>query len=214
MAIVVTYDARAVQDMLRALPEELRDKAMAMAINKTASKARSEMSRQVSNYFNVKYNEAGGGLLITKASARHNVISASLYPTSLMGAIYHKGRAMNVIHFLEKKTSGADAKRRRKAGTLNELFFKFKKRGGSVNIKAAGEKSKPFIGNQGRTVFRRNGKEAVRSSKEAIESVQVVDLKQMFNMKTINEAVLKKAQDDLLTETQRAVDQVLRSMPT
>lgn len=187
---------------------------MVMAINKTAGKARVEMARQVSNYFNVKYNEAGGGLLITKASFEYNIISASLYPTSLMSAMYHKSRAMNVIHFLEKKTSGADAKRRRKAGTLDELFFKFKKRGGSVNIKATGNKSKPFIGNHGRTVFRRNGDKAVRSSKEAIESVQVIDLKQMFNMKTINEAVLKKAQSDLLVETQRAVDQVLRKMQT
>jgi len=214
MAIVVTYDAKQVKAMLFRLPLELQDKAMAMAINKTAAKARVEMARQVSNYFNVKYNEAGGGLLITKVSAKSNVISASLYPTSLSGKIDYKGRAMNVIHFLEKKTSGADAKRRRKAGTLDELFFKFKKRGGSVNIKADGDKSKPFIGNQGRTVFRRNGEKAVKSDKEAIEPVQVIDLKQMFNMKTINESVLKKAQDDLLIETQRAVDQVLRSMPT
>jgi hypothetical protein len=206
--------------MLSSLPEELQEKASVMAINKTAAKARVEMARQVSNYFNVKYNEASGGLLITRASAKYHIISASLYPSSLMGAISHKGRAMNVIHFLEKKTTGADAKRRRKAGTLNELFFKFKKRGGSVSISAKNGYSKPFIGNLGRTVFRRSGldKRTVKKGpakgqmKEPIEPVQVVDLPQMFNTKKLSEAVLKKAQSDLLIETDRAVAQVLRTL--
>ncbi len=207
MAIVVTYDARAVQDMLRALPAELRDKAMAMAINKTADKAKTEMKRQISGIYNLKSAEVGGSLFVNRASAKANVVSASLYPTTLSGS--RKGRAMNVIHFLEGKTSIAERKKRSKAGTLSALFFKFKKVGGKKSIAKEGDKSAPFIGNQGRTVFRRTGK-----SRTPIEPVQVIDVPQMFNTASLNQSVLEKAATDILIETQRAVDQVLRSMPT
>jgi hypothetical protein len=203
----VTYDTREVKRMLSALPEELRDKTAAMAINKTADKAKTEMKRQITAFYNLKSAEVAGGLFITKASVKANKISASLYPTSLSGS--KKGRAMNVIHFLESSTTLAQAKKRAKAGTLQELFFKFKKTGGKKSISKEGAKSAPFIGNQGRTVFRRTGK-----ARLPIEPVQVIGLPQMFNTAALNQAVLNKAADDLLVETQRAVDLILSRLNT
>lgn len=205
MALTVTYDARAVQDMLKALPAELRDKASAMAINKTADKAKTEMKRQITAVYNLKAAEVAGALYITKASATKNVMSASLYPTTLSGS--KKGRAMNVIRFLEGKVSLAEAKKRNKAGTLEQLFFKFKKIGGKKSIAAKDGKSAPFIGNKGRTVFRRTG-----PGRTPIEPVQVIDVPQMFNTAALNKSVLQKAADDLLIETDRAVAQVLRTL--
>jgi hypothetical protein len=205
MALTVTYDARAVQDMLKALPGELRDKASAMAINKTADKAKTEMKRQITAVYNLKSAEVGGALFVSKASAKASVVSAALYPTTLSGK--KKGRAMNVIHFLEGKTTLGEAKKRGKAGTLAQLFFKFKKTGGKKSIGKEGDKSAPFIGNKGRTVFRRTGK-----SRTPIESVQVIDVPQMFNTAALNKSVLQKAADDLLVETGRAVTQVLRTL--
>lgn len=212
MATTVEYDVREVRWMLSRLPEELRDKASAMAINKTADKARTEMKRQITAVYNLKAAEVAGGLMITKASATANVVSASLYPVSIKNQA--RGRAMNVIHFLEKKVALGQIKKRAKAGTLNNLFFQFKKAAGKKNIAATNGKSAPFLGNKGRTVFRRNGKIAATTNKEAIEPVQVIGLQQMFNTKKLNEAVLKKAQSDLLIETQRAVDEMLRRMNT
>jgi hypothetical protein len=205
MALTVTYDARAVQEMLRALPAELRDKASAMAINKTADKAKTEMKRQITAVYNLKSAEVGGALFITKASAKKNIILASLYPTTLRGS--KKGRAMNVIRFLEGKTTLGEAKIRGKAGTLEQLFFKFKKTGGKKSIGKEGDKSAAFIGNKGRTVFRRTGPD-----RTPIEPVQVIDVPQMFNTAALNKSVLQKAADDLLIETDRAVAQVLRTL--
>jgi hypothetical protein len=217
MALTVTYDARAVQEMLKALPAELRDKASAMAVNKTADKAKTEMKRQITAVYNLKSAEVGGALHTTRASAAKNIMSASLYPTTLSGS--RKGRAMNVIHFLEKSTTLSTARKRASSNTLygigsggqllSILYFKFKKKSASKQIAKEGDKSAPFIGNQGRTVFRRTGK-----SRTPIESVQVIDVPQMFNTAALNQSVLNKAAADLLIETQRAVDQVLRSMPT
>jgi hypothetical protein len=148
-----------------------------------------------------------GGLYITKASAKANTISASLYPTSVFGDA--GGRAMNVIHFLESRTTLGQAKKRAKDGTLQELFFQFKKTGGKKSIGKEGDKSAPFIGNSGRTVFRRTGK-----ARLPIEPVQVIGLPQMFNTARLNQAVLEKAATDLLIETQRAVDLMLSRLNT
>ena len=205
MALTVTYDARAVQEMLKALPAELRDKASAMAVNKTADKPKTEMKRQIAAVYNLKSAEVGGALFVNKARATKSIMSASLYPTTLSGS--KKGRAMNVIRFLESKTTLGEAKKRGKAGTLEQLFFKFKKIGGKKSISAKDGKSAPFIGNKGRTVFRRTGK-----SRTPIEPVQVIDVPQMFNTAALNKSVLQKAADDLLIETDRAVAQVLRTL--
>lgn len=206
MAAVV-FDSREVQRMLSALPEELRDKTATMALNKTADKAKTEMKRQIAAVYNLKSAEIAGALHTTKASAAKNVMSATLYPTSLSGS--RTGRAMNVIHFLEKSTTLAQAKKRAKAGTLQDLFFKFKKSGSKKSIGREGNKSAPFIGNQGRTVFRRVG-----PNRLDIEPVQVIDPRQMFNTAALNQAVLEKAAEDLLVETQRAVDLMLSRLNT
>jgi hypothetical protein len=205
MALTVTYDTSAVQAMLARLPAELRDKASQLAVNKTADKAKTEMRRQITAIYNLKAAEVGGALFIRPASLKQNLMSAALYPTTLSGK--KKGRAMNVIRFLEGKTTLGEAKKRGKAGTLAQLFFKFKKSGSKKSIPRVGEKSAPFIGNKGRTVFRRTGK-----ARTPIEPVQVIDIPQMFNTAALNNAVLKKAADDLLIETDRAVAQVLRTL--
>jgi len=209
MALTVTYDATAVKAMLAKLPEALRDKASAMAINKTADKAKTEMKRQITAIYNLKSTEVGGALNIIKASAKKNVVSASLYPTTLSGS--KKGRAMNVIHFLSAiygvKTRGSKATKAEISALEGGLGFQFKKIGGTKRIKAVGDKSAPFIGNKGRTVFRRTGK-----SRTPIEPVQVIDIPQMFNTAALNNSVLQKAATDLVTETDRAVTQVLRTL--
>jgi hypothetical protein len=205
MAMTVTYDARAVQEMLKALPAELRDKAAAMAVNKTAEKTKTIMKREIAAVYNLKSAEVGGALYTRNAYTKYAVVSAALYPTTLSGS--KKGRAMNVIRFLESKTTLGEAKKRRKAGTLEQLFFKFKKTGGKKSIGKDGAKSAPFIGNKNRTIFRRTG-----PGRTPIEPVQVIDIPQMFNTAALNKSVLQKGADALLVETNRAVAQVLRTL--
>lgn len=203
MALEVSYDTKAVQAMLARLPAELRDNAARQAANKTADKAKTEMKRQIAAVYNLKSADVGGALNVRAASAKANgTMSASLYPTTLSGS--KKGRAMNVVHFLESKTTLGEAKKRGKAGTLSQLFFKFKKVGGKKTISAQGNKSAPFLGNKGRTVFRRTSR-----ARLPIEPVQVIDVPQMFNTRALNKAVLAKAADDLVVETDRAVNLAL-----
>lgn len=205
MAVTVEYDVESVKTMLQLLPTELRDKAMAQAINKTADKAKAEMKRQIVALYNVKSTEVGGALFVSGAKASADIISASMYPTTLSGSRTH--RAMNVIHF--KQGTGA-----------GDLLFQFKRAGAMKVIGPAGQASKPFIGNLGRTVFRRTGEPKVIATKgmhkgklrEPIEPVQVIDIPQMFNVRTINEAVLAKAQTDLLDEVDRSINYLLKTL--
>ncbi len=205
MALTVTYDAKAVQAMLAKLPAELRDGVAQQAVNKTAAKAKTEMKRQIVAVYNLKSAEVGGALNTLPASLKKGVFSAALYPTTLSGS--KKGRAMNVIHFLEGKTTLAEAKKRGKAGALSQLFFKFKKSGTKKSIPEKNGKSAPFVGNKGRTVFRRAG-----PGRTPIEPVQVIDVPQMFNTRSLNQSVLDKAADDLLIETERAVNYSLSKL--
>jgi hypothetical protein len=95
-------------------------------------------------------------------------------------------RAANVIAFLEKSVSLAEAKRRAKKGTLNKLGFKFKRTGGVKHIEGA------FIWNRGRTVFRRVGRE-----RQPIEPVRTIDVPSMFNTRKLNTAVVRAIEADL-----------------
>jgi hypothetical protein len=192
MTYTVKTDTTEVMDMLTHLPIELRDKAMAMAINKTADKAKTEMKKQITAVFNLKASEVSGALHVSGAKWKNGVtMHASLYPSTIGGS----GRAMNVVHFLQGTSKG-------------ELVFLFKKSGGNkiIGPGPAGE-SRPFIGNTSKTVFRRVG-----PGRLPIEPVQVIDVPQMFNTKVLNEAVLAKAADDLVVEAGYAVNYLLSKL--
>jgi len=114
---------------------------------------------------------------------------------------------MNVIHFMQGTAKG-------------ELVFQFLKSGASKVIGAQGGKSGAFIGNAGRTVFRRTGEANIIATKgmhkgksrEPIESVQVIDVPQMFNTRVINQAVLDKAGKDLIDEAESALAYMLSKL--
>jgi hypothetical protein len=197
MTISITVDAKDVLNTLALFPETLREQVVALSVNKTLDKARTEMKRQITAVYELSSSEVLGALNVSKVSRKNNKFTAELYPSTLGG----RGRAMNVIHFVRGTSRG-------------ELLFKFKKAGGNKVISKTGKQSAPFVGNTGRTVFRRLiGVPSVKNPrKEAIEPVQVIDVPQMFNTKVINQAVLDKAADDLVIEAGRALDLMLSKM--
>ena len=165
--------------------------AASMAINKTAAKAKTEMVRAIASEYAITQREVRPKMRVFRASRMK--LKAVLDPWG--GG---RKRSLNVIHFLEKKVTLAEGRRRKKAGTQNELRFKIKKRGSPKTIKGA------FIGNKGRTIFRRTGK-----SRLPIESVQTLGVPQMFGVRRINERVLARIRKELPIEADRAVRRIL-----
>lgn len=187
---------------LAGLREELVDKATVMALNKVGPKARTEMTRAITEEYNIPRAEVVARLSLSGASASNMRVVLDPFAGG------RKGRAMNLIHFLEKKVSMAESRRRARAGALYTkdrngkmlpiLYFKIKR----------SEPAKPipgtFIGNHGRTVFIRVGK-----SRLPIEAMSTVGVPQMFNTKAITARVVNRVNEELQAEVDRAIALVL-----
>ncbi len=171
----ITTNFPDVQRSIERLHEGVRGAALTSAINKTLDQAKTAMVRGITAEFNVKAAYVRERLRVVRASKKGGLFSIE---GSLRGGSDRK-RSANIIGFVERSVSLAQAKRRRKDGTLNQLFVKVKRIGSSKPLKGA------FIGNKGRTVFRRTGK-----ARLPIEPVQVIDVGQMFNTRRINAVVV------------------------
>jgi len=78
VAISVRVDVSGAINKLKSLPQKLQDKAIAAALNKTASSARTDMKRQISAEFDIKSSTVLDALTITKASPKATLIQAIL----------------------------------------------------------------------------------------------------------------------------------------
>lgn len=201
-------DVRGIDDVkksLSCLQGDLRDKAMAAAINKTASKANTEIKRAVTEEFNISQSEVANSINIGRARSLPGGLEAKL---TIFGSTKKKGRSLNVIHFLERSITIAEAKRRRKKGDLYGigksgrllpiLGFKFKRSGGIKKIEGV------FVGNNGRTVFVRTGDKRL-----PIKPAQMIGVSQMFTTGRIRIRVMDRINQELPVEVDRAVKMVL-----
>ena len=180
MQLTISTNFPKVQAALDALQADVRDRALASAINKTLEQAKTGMVREITAEFNVKAAYVRDRLRIRKAffKARFEIEG------SLIGGKAGAKRSANIIAFVERVVTLAEGKRRAKAGTREQLFVRIKKGGPAVPLKGA------FIGNDGRTVFERVGK-----SRLPIKPVQVIDVAQMFNTRRINAKVVQLMRD-------------------
>lgn len=178
-----------------------RARATAMALNKVAAKGRTSSGREIRRNYAVKVADVNPKLAVVKAKASD--LQAIIQPV-----VGSRGRSQNVIHFLEKSISMAMSRRRRKAGTLATargarmhpiLHFQIT-RGTRKRIDGA------FIGNKGRTVFRRTGDKRL-----PIEAIHTIDVPEMFGARKVMAPVLKRIRDELPVEVQRAIARVMRA---
>ena len=160
------------------------------------------MKRGITSEFNIKANEVAARLSLSKAN--RNNLAVVLDPF----ASKRRGRALNLIHFLERKVTMAQARRRAKNGHLYTtgmngkklpiLYFKIRKN----------EPAKPipgtFLGNKGRTVFIRVGK-----SRLPIKAACTIDVPQMFTTRRIQSRVLERINQELPIEFDRAIKLVV-----
>jgi len=178
--------------------------AMAMALNKTAAKGKTEVNRAITQRYAIKASEVSNSVSVRSASAKQGAkLQASI---SIFGSPKKQGRSLNLIHFTERMVTLAQGRKRTKDGTQNQLRFKIIKGAGSKTILGdPALKNGAFIGNKGRTVFQRVGK-----ARLPIKPVQVIGVGQMFNFRPITERVIKRINDEFLTEVDRAIAQKLR----
>ncbi|MCC2673064.1 MAG: hypothetical protein K0R58_11 [Ramlibacter sp.] len=182
--------------LLDQLHLDVRDRAAVSAVNKAIAKGQTRMVRVISREYNVTAGYVRERLRIERAKFVRGkaVIAAALVGGGSRGA----KRSANLIVFTERSTSLAQAKKRMKAGeggtyklgstTVSkalELRFKIKRGSAPKVIKGA------FIGNQGRTVFIREG-----SARLPIKALSTIDVPQMFNTRRLNDEVVRSIEQD------------------
>ena len=183
----VKADLNAVRDQLRRLEKGVRDRAIAAALNRTAEMAKTAATRDITSAFNLQASYVRGRIKIRRASARSGVLEVVL---SSPGK-----RSANLIRYAERRVTLAEGRRRAKQGR-HGVYVKIRRKGSYQLVKGA------FIGNQGRTVFRRIGRERL-----PIESLQAIDVPQaMFSdigVENLRKAVLRVFPQRLAHEIQR-----------
>lgn len=126
----------------------------------------------------------------------------------IFGSERKRGRSLNLIHFLAAvqqagrafKTRGSNATRKDLSTLGGQLGFIIKKAGRIKKISGA------FIGNEGRTIFRRVGRERL-----PIKPVRVIGFSQMFNSRRISGRVVQKINAELPIEIERALKKMLKT---
>lgn len=185
-----------VKPILEALPRELEDKVIGPALNKTAQKARAEINRLVVAEYAVKTSDVRNSVEISRARKGRPAAVITVF-----GSPSRRGRSMNMIRFLAvqriankmKRVRGKKVSKAEIAALNRQLGFLIRRGGGLKTIPGA------FVGNNGRTVFRRVGK-----ARLPIEPVQVIGFGQMVNSRKIITKVLEKIETEIPVEIIRA----------
>lgn len=156
-----------VAKQIKELHEDVATKATARALNATMAQAKTAMSKEIRATFVISASKVSESLKVNKAIAKGGLfrMEASLESPS------QRGRSINLINFGAKQVKGG-------------VSVKISRNGSRKLIPGA------FIGNKGRTVFKREGKDRL-----PIKALQTIDIAQMFNTKTINKAVIAVIQE-------------------
>lgn len=180
---------------LNKLAVDVGNKAMARALNKSIDQGKIQMARQISSEFRVSVGTVKDRLRVIKASSKNG---ATRFVATLEATKKGKGRSMNLIAFLSKaRVSKAAAKRKGRTDLAGQLQFQIKRGGGKKTIKGA------FVGNQGRTVFIREGR-----SRLPIKALNTIDIGQMFNTRRVNKVVRRA----ILEKFEKNFERELRSV--
>ena len=172
----VRADLTAARHELRRIDAGLRARAVSAALNRTADQAKTAATRDITAAFNLKAAYVRGRIRIRRASPRSGRLEVTL---SAPGK-----RSANLMRYADTRVTLAQHRKRGKSGTLG-VYVKIRRGGSYQLVKGA------FIGNKGRTVFRRVGK-----ARLPIEALTAIDVPQaMFS-------------DVGITNLQRAVQRV------
>lgn len=173
MTITVRNNFPQIVARLKQVDRDIGQRALVKAINKTMEQGKGAMARQISSEYMLTSAEVKSRLRVDRASYKSLHVVATLEATKRP-----IGRSMNLIRFVERSVTLAEGRRRAKAGTLDQLRFQIKRKGGKKTITGA------FIANKGRTVFVRQGKERL-----PIKGVMTIDIPQMFNSRQVRELI-------------------------
>lgn len=177
MQLTISHDFPRIAAKLAELRDDIANRAQASALNKAADQGKTAAVREIAARYAVKASYARERVSIRRATFKQGRFSMEVQIRAGNGA----KRAANVIAFAAKQNKvGVAVKIRRDAPRQT--------------IRGA------FIGNKGRTVFRRVGR-----GRLPIEPVQTIDVPQMFNARKVKDTVVRIIQERLPVIAEREI---------
>lgn len=181
MRLTIKTNFPDVQRAIDNLSADIADKVTARAVNRTVEQARTAMVKEIRTTYAVTSSYVRDRLRIKRASFKQGAFGIR---AELIGGD-GKRRSANVINFGARQT-------------LRGVSIKVRRDRPRSVIKSA------FIGNKGRTVFRRTGPKRL-----PIDPVRTIDIPQMFNAKRVNRAVIAAMQAKFPAIFRREMDYAL-----
>jgi hypothetical protein len=200
--INIATDFADVYNMLDGIARDLQPKVISRALNAIGDTVKAQARKEIGAEYNLPATEIGKLLRVQRANFRAGRLSVEVIAES------RRGRSLNLIRFVERKVTMAEARLRRKSGTLDLLRVQIKRKGGKKVLGtpdwAAG---KPFIAtaNGGTFVAART-----TSASYPIRAVQTIDVPSMFNTKRINALLLGTIRSKFPAAFRREFDAALR----
>ena len=105
LRVNISVDARQAIAALGEVPEAIKRRAIGPALNKVGDKARTEMVRAITSQYNIKGADVRARLRVIRATRTEATVILDPFAGS------RRGRSLNLIRFLEKKTTLAQAKK-------------------------------------------------------------------------------------------------------
>jgi hypothetical protein len=204
--INITTEFADVLKMLDGIARELRPTILAHSLNAIGQTVKVQARKEIGQEYNLPASEIGKMLRVQRASFRYDgKLAVEVIAES------RRGRSLNLIRFLEKSVTLAEARRRRKGGTLDSLRVQIKRRGGKKVLGTPDwAVGKPFVitANGGTFVAARRKEPGPRGGK--IGGVQTIDVPSMFNTKRINALLLGTIRAKFPAAFRREFDAALR----
>lgn len=188
MRVDVRSNIAEVKRDLSKLQANIRQRAVARAMNRTAEQGRTQMVREIGQEFALKAGDIRTNIAVRKA--REGAFGVNL--TAVIEAYgSRRGRGFNVTRFrVGRGRVQAKGKKR------PQLKFKIRRQGGIKQIPGAFVLNKP-----GNPVVRRVGK-----ARLPIKGVTTIGIPQMFNTRRINQRVVKFIEQKFPEVLRREVD--------
>lgn len=200
-SISISHDFKDLDRKLQAIADPARrNKAVRMALNKVAGKARTTARAAISQRYNMRKSEINPLIVVRQLKGPDLAVEVAALPDK------KRGYRQNVVHFLQRgrleqalksKRSGRLATVKDVGGRLRVypvLQFRIVRAGKNKRIRGA------FVGRGGKTVFRRVGKKRL-----PIAAVQTVGVPAMFRSRRIITRVLARVRQELPVEIERAI---------
>lgn len=188
-----------VKRKLQGLADDVANKVLGRAMNKSIDQGRTRMVKEISAEFRVTQSAVKQRLSVQHVMTRKGNVRMTVRLEARRAGGLHGNdeRGMNLINFV----IGGQPKRS-KRGSMRQLSFQIKRTGGRKQIPGA------FITTNKKTngtaVFIREGK-----SRYPIKTITTIDVAQMFNTRRINKAVVSSILDNFEKNFQRELRVIL-----